>query len=151
MATERIELRVEKGALVPATQRAAALLRSRGYKVGDVVVAEIRRERNPKFHRLVHQIGALCAANIEAFAGLDGHAVIKRIQLEAGIKCEQKQVEMPGIGACLVTIPQSISFAKMDEAEFQELASALCAHVAGIYWPMLTAEQVRELAEAFVE
>jgi len=50
--------------------------------MNDVVAAQITKLRNPKFNRLVHRIGQLVVANIEAFAGLDAHTAIKRMQLE---------------------------------------------------------------------
>ena len=148
---ERIELRVEKGALVPATPRAASILRTRGLRLGDIVTAEIRKERNPRFNRLAHSIGGLCAQNIDAFDRMDAHAVLKRLQLESGLCCDEQIADLPGIGQAVIRVPQSISFGKMDETQFNALIAGLCAWVSQRYWPMLTPEQVRDMAEAWVE
>jgi hypothetical protein len=149
--SERIELRVERGMLVPATERASALLRARGYKVGDTVLAEIRKERNPGFHRLAHAIGGLVASNIESFAGYDHHAALKRLQLESGVSCEERIAELPGGQSVMIRQAKSMGFDKMDEVEFRAMISALCGWVASKYWPTLSAEQVEELAQAFVD
>jgi hypothetical protein len=151
MGREKIFLRVVKGALVPADYCAASKLRSRGFKVGDILQADLVKLRNPRFHRLVHHIGALAAANIEDFSGMTAHEAIKRIQLEGGIACEQQAVDMPGLGRCLVTIPKSFSFSTMDEGEFHETARAMCRFISGKYWPSMTPEQVEQMAESFVE
>lgn len=78
-ARNRIALRVQKGALSPADTWAESALRTRKYHLGDVVFAEITKPRNPKFHRLAHELGLLVAQNIDAFAGIDAHDVLKRL------------------------------------------------------------------------
>lgn len=150
MSREKIFLRVVKGALVPADDYAMNKIRSRGFKVGDVLQADLVKLRNPVFNRLVHRIGGLVAANIEAFAGMDAHESLKRIQLEGNIACTQQVVDMPGIGRCMVTIPKSLSFDNMDEGEFHETARAMCRFIAEKYWPSLTPEQIEQMAESFV-
>lgn len=150
MSREKIFLRVVKGALVPADDYAMNKIRSRGFKVGDVLQADLVKLRNPAFNRLVHRIGGLAAANIEAFAGMDAHESLKRIQLEGNIACTQQVVDMPGIGRCMVTIPKSLSFDNMDEGEFHETARAMCRFIAEKYWPSLTPEQIEQMAESFV-
>ena len=67
---ERILLRVERGALVPADAHSQQRLRERGYRVGDVLAAELIKPRHPGFWRLAHRIGTLCAQNIDAFSSL---------------------------------------------------------------------------------
>ena len=54
---ERILLRVERGALVPADAHSQQRLRERGYRVGDVLAAELAKPRSPGFWRLAHRIG----------------------------------------------------------------------------------------------
>ncbi len=150
MSREKIFLRVVKGALVPADDYAMNKIRSRGFRVGDVLQADLVKLRNPAFNRLVHRIGGLVAANIEAFAGMDAHESLKRIQLEGNIACTQQVVDMPGIGRCMVTIPKSLSFDNMDEGEFHETARVMCRFIAEKYWPSLTPEQIEQMAESFV-
>lgn len=54
---DRILLRVEKGALVPADAFALAKLRTRGYAKGDLLLADLRKARNPRFWRLATRLG----------------------------------------------------------------------------------------------
>jgi hypothetical protein len=151
MSRERVMLRVEKGCLVPADQYSKQLLRERGYRTGDVLAAELRKPRNPAFHRLAHAFGQLCADNIEAFSGLGCHSVLKRIQLEGGIGCDEMALNFPGIGPCVYRIPQSLAFESMDEGQFHEVFAEMCRYVADRYWPDLTPEQVEQMASVMVE
>ena len=147
---EKIHLRVVKGGLQPVDKYAESRLRDKNYRVGDIVGANITKLRNPGFHRLVHGIGELCAHQIERFKGLNGHEVIKEIQLEAGIKCITEEFNVPGLGKITRTTAESIAFDNMDEAEFQELALNLCRHVSATYWPDLSPEQIQMQAERFI-
>ena len=54
---ERIYMRVGKGNFYPADACAQSKLRERGYRVGDLVVVDVCRPRNPKFNGLVHKLG----------------------------------------------------------------------------------------------
>ena len=145
-----IHFRVEKGMLVPADGFAASQLRQKGYHIGDVVAADLRKLRNPKFNRLVHHIGQWAVANIEAFAGLDPHVAIKRLQIEGKIACDEIGIMVPGYGMVIQFMPRSLSFESMDEAEFQAVALAICRFISVRYWPTLTAEQIAEMAESFI-
>ena len=147
---ERIYLRVSKGCLIPADDYAASRLREKGYKLNDVLAAQIVKLRNPKFNRLVHRIGQIVVANIEAFAGLDAHTAIKRLQMEGRIACDEIGIMVPGYGMVVQVIPRSMSFDTMDEGEYNEAARAICRLIAQRYWPTLTPEQVEKMAESFV-
>ena len=151
MSREQLRFRVatygESGALVPADGITAGRLRERGYRVGDVVMAEIRKPRNPGHHRLAHAFGRLLADNLDDFSGLDAHRVLKRLQWESGLGCDEMGVRMPGAGYVQVRIPQSLSFASMDQGEFEELFRGLCRHVAENYWPELDEEQIADMAQ----
>lgn len=144
---ERIAMRVQRGALVPADPMAAAKLRDRAYSVGDVVFCEIRKPRNPRFHRLAHALGQLLVENIEAFRDLDGHRVLKRLQVEAGIGCDEMGIHVPGVGYCRHLTPRSLSFESMDEQEFRSVYRGLCRHVAETYWPECSEEDIEAMAE----
>jgi len=136
--------------LMPADSYARSQLHEKSLKHGDIVGAQIFKLNNPGFHRLIHRIGQLCASNIEAFEGMKAHHVIKRIQLEGNICCEEIVGVLPGTGAVTWRIPQSISFDSMDDSERHELASSMCRHIASRYWSTLTAEQIEQMAESFV-
>jgi len=148
---ERVMLRVIKGGLEPADQFSRQALRLRNYKVGDIVAGEIKKPRSPGFHRLAHQLGALISENIEAFSGIDAHAVLKRIQIEANIACDEIAVNFPGIGPCTYRIPRSLSFESMEDGEFRPVIASMCAYIAKKYWPTVSAEEIERMASVWVE
>lgn len=144
---ERFALRVVRGALQPADGLTEARLRAKGYRVGDIVFAEIKKPRRPAFHRLAHAFGHLVSDNIEDFEGMDPHKVLKRLQWESGIGCETLGVKVPGVGFVETRIPISLSFESMDDGEFEEVFRGLCRHVAKVYWPELDEDQIAAMAE----
>lgn len=148
---EKIMLRVERGALVPADEQSRERLNGRGLSVGDVVSAEITKPRNVRFHRLAFAIGRMCAENIEAFHGMTAYDALKKIQLDAQIACTTQDVEMDGVGKVRIVKPESLSFASMDQIRFHEVMGQMCVHLAAVYWPTMTAEQVEEFAQTFIE
>ena len=150
MSRERIYLRVDRGMLIPADSFSAQQLRNRNYKIGDVIKADLTKLRNPKFNRLVHRIGQLVVANIEAFHGLDAHTAVKRLQIEGKVACDEIGIMVPGYGMIIQFIPRSLSFESMDEAEFQSAARGICRTVSWRYWTTLSAEAIEEMAESFV-
>ena len=148
-AKPRHALRVIKGGFAPADSTAAASLRG-SYRIGDLVFAEFKKPRNPGFHRLAHALGGMIAENIEAFDALPAHSVIKRLQIEANVGCDEIAVVFPGIGPCSYRIPRSLSFESMDESSFKEVITGLCGYVSKTYWPSLSAEKIENMAEVWV-
>ena len=148
---DKVLLRVGKGALIPHDGVSAMQLRAKGFKLGDVLAADLSKPRNPAFHRLAHQVGALLAENLEAFEDLDSHGVLKRLQIEGDIACDSIPLNMPGIGPVEYRVPRSLSFASMDEAEFRQTIAAMCRYVSKRYWPSCTPEQIEAMASAWVE
>lgn len=147
---EKIYLRVDRGTLVPADSYAASKLRERGYKVGDLLSAELTKPRNPKFNRLVHRIGQLVVANIDSFSGLEAHKAIKRLQLEGKVACDEIGYDVPGYGMLMQLVPRSLSNESMDEGEYQQAARGICRTIAERYWPNLDEDAIAEMAESFV-
>lgn len=147
----KVFLRIGKGCLLPADDYAASQLREKGYRLGDLVEATLKKLNNPKFHRLIHHIGQLCAENIEAFSGMDAHAVLKRLQWEANIGCEEVGVMVPGVGLAMMRFPLSLSFDSMDDGERHEVAQGMCRHISKTYWKTMTPEAVEQMAESWVE
>lgn len=148
---ERFLFTIQKGVLVPHDEHTVRRLREKGYRVGDTVSADLTKPRNPGFHRLAHAFGQLVADNIDGFEHMDAHRVLKRLQLESGIGCEELLLQVPGVGMVPYKIPESLSFANMDESRFRSVFSGLCAHVSRTYWPSLTPEQVEDMAAAMPE
>jgi hypothetical protein len=143
---ERLLLRVAKGALEPADGYTASRLRARGFRLGDEVLAVLTKPRNPKFHRLVHQFGQVLVENIEAFENLDGHRVLKRLQIEGGIACDEIPLVSPGLGPVAYKVPRSLSFESMDESEFHETFREFSRYVSKTYWPGMKPEQIEQMA-----
>ena len=148
---EPVYLRVIQGGLVPADSYAQTQLRNKKLKIGDVVRCDVRKLRNQKFNRLVHRIGQLVAANIEAFSGLDAHTCIKRLQIEGRIACDEIGIMVQGYGMVIQFIPRSMSFDSMDQAEYHDCAKRICRLIAERYWQGLEPEQIAEMAESMVD
>lgn len=147
---ERIYMRISKGAIIPADACALSKLRERGYRVGDLVVVDLCKPRNPKFNGLVHKLGMLVVENIPAFAGIESHAAIKRLQLEGKVACEEIGYMIPGYGMAIQFIPRSLSFESMDEAAFKNAAMAICRTISERYWPDMSPERIENMAELMV-
>jgi hypothetical protein len=147
---ERVMLRVVQGALEPADQHSRAMLRDRGYKVGDVVAGELKKPRSPGFHRLAHQLGSVIVENIEAFANIPAHVCLKRVQIEGNIGCDEIAINFPNIGPCTYRVPRSLSYESMDEGEFRETIEAMCKYISKTYWPSMTPEKIERMAEMWV-
>lgn len=148
---EKIFMRVIKGGFCPADNFSESQLRAKNFKIGDVVGADIRKLRNQKFNRLVHRIGQLCSANIDAFAGLGAHTALKRIQIEGKIACDEIGIMVPGYGMVIQFIPRSLSFDSMDEAEYHDCAKRICRLIAERYWNGLEPEQIEAMAESMID
>jgi len=144
---ERFLLKVVRGGLHPADGYTQSRLREKGYHVGDVVLATISKPRRPKFHRLAHVFAKMVADNIDEFDGMDPHSVLKRLQYESGIGCEEMGAKVPGVGYVMIRIPKSLSFSSMDDGEFKTIFSGLARHVAQQYWHGLDEEQIHMMAE----
>ena len=148
---EPVYLRVIQGGFAPADGYAQTQLRNKKFKIGDVVRCDVRKLRNQKFNRLVHRIGQLVAANIEAFSGLDAHTCIKRLQIEGRIACDEIGIMVQGYGMVIQFIPRSMSFDSMDQAEYHDCAKRICRLIAERYWQGLAPDQIAEMAESMVD
>ena len=149
---ETIYLRVEKGTLLPADGYARQQLKAKGYHTGDVLAATLKKLNNPKFDRLLHRIGQLCAANIEAFHGLTAHQVLKKLQIESNTHCEELPILLPEFGIVAhQRIPLSLNFEEVDDGLRHEIGRAFCRWIAEKYWPKMTPEAVEQLAENWIE
>lgn len=147
---ERIAMEVVKGGFRPADSLAYGKLKARDYHIGDIVFAEIKKPRNPKFHRLAHGLGSLIQQNVDGFENLDAHQVLKRLQIESGVGCEEIAYFIPEYGTIIQKVPTSLSFESMDEGEFKELFRGLCQHVRDRYWLDLSNEEIEEMVECMI-
>ena len=148
---EKHLLRVIKGGFVPADNYTADRLRAKGYNIGDELNAVLTKARSPKFNRLVHAFGKIVSENIPMFEGMDSHRVLKRVQIEAKIECDEVLLYAEGVGSFIQFLPRSLSFSAMDEGRFKELFVAMCRHIAKTYWKDRTTEQIEAMAEVMVD
>lgn len=161
----------ESGCLVPASWADNQIMRQRAYRKNDQVRAVIQHPRCTKFHRLVHQLGTMIRDNVPGFEHMDSHAVIKRLQAESGVYCEDVQADarpivraiceafggtmyhaqvktaLDGIELLTAKIGRSIAYDSMDEEEFRQFWEGICRHVVDKYWPTLEPWQVEEMAQ----
>ena len=143
---EKLMLKVIKGGFAPADAYTARKLRDRKYSRGDIVAGTISKPRNPKFWRLAHGLGALVAENIESFSGMDAHRVLKRLQREALIACDEFAFMVPGCGMVTQYTPRSLSFESMSEEEFSSVYETMCKWIVQNYWPSENTERLTEMA-----
>ena len=174
---EKVFMRVIQGGLVPADSTAEKQLREKRFKIGDIVGVVIRKLRNPKFNRLVHRIGQLCVIHIDEFRHMDAHSVLKRIQLEGNIYCEEMAIKplVAGVsipkqiiamlepilnafglkltedGLLIMRCPQSLSYESMSQDEYEDAARRICDYISEVYWTNLQSWQIQEMAESFME
>jgi len=147
---KKFPLRVIKGGFCPANETIKDDLRERGYHIGDLVFADFTKPRNPGFHRLAHALGRLVTENLDEFTGMTAHSVLKRLQWEANVGCEEMTAQVPGAGTVVIRIPQSLSFESMDEGRFREVYMGMCRHIAATYWKTLDADSVADMAEMMI-
>lgn len=143
---EKFLMTVGKGGFYPADAYVGRKLRERGYKIGDMVLASFKKPRNPGFHRLAHQIGALCCEQLDDFDGMEAHTALKKLQRDGNIECEAMTVEVPGLGELVIRIPQSLSYESMEETRFRKCMTDICAYIARKYWPDQSADEVERMA-----
>lgn len=143
---EKLMLKVIKGGFAPADDYTSKKLRERNYSIGEIVAGQITKPRNPKFWRLAHGLGTLVSENIQGFEGMDSHKVIKRLQREALIECDEFAFHVPGCGMVIQYIPRSLSFESMSEDVFSEVYSGICQWIVKTYWPTETTERIEEMA-----
>ena len=132
----------EIGALVPAHDVDARLLRERKFHMGREVRAELKQPRNPAFHRLVHAIGNLLVDNVEEFRDSDAHAAIKVIQAKTGVCCEPMEIDLGSLGRVTAQVPRSLAFDEMAEDEFHHLFEAIVAYI-GEHYAHVMLDEVR--------
>lgn len=170
-----VSLRAVKGGFVPADAASKRALAASHVKIGDTVLASLDAPRNPGFHRLAYKFAQVCRHNIDDFAGVSEHDVLKRLQLKTGMGCEEVEVQLSDVWSLVSEVllglvgpdslviteavapflegetvkarqPKSLRFGEMSQAEFRLMFSAFCRHVSEAYWPNLTELQVGQLA-----
>lgn len=162
------------GCLVPAGHVDRAILRRKKIKTGMRIRTTVSKERSYGQHKYAHKIGQFMEANVEGFEGMDAHQVIKVLQLDGGVFCDEQEIDAsPVVGAVLkaagivlgeaaakmlaavlpsiktikVKVPRSLSFDEMDEGDFQAFIKGICRHITEKHMPTLSPEQVTDLID----
>ena len=130
--------------LVPADRPSYEALQS--WDLSKVRAGDLKCPRNPQFNRLVHALGGLAADNLDAFEGMDCHRVLKRLQIESGVACEEMAIRI-GKQMVIHRLPQSLSFASMDEDSFHGVVNSLCDHLVTYYWPTTEVKEILKMAD----
>jgi hypothetical protein len=145
MGKEKIMLRVAKGCLKPADPYSESILRARNYSLNDLIQADLKKLRNPRFNSLTHALGSLIVENIESFDGYDAHGALKRLQLEANAGCYELKAFMNGKwGFC--RLPESLSYDSMGEEKYQSVMKKIFAYVAENYWTTETPAEIERMS-----
>lgn len=150
MAKQRVALRVEKGALVLADSAAVRYFRESGIKVGETIFVEITKPRNPEFNGLAHKLGTVIAENVEAFDGMKGHDVLKKIQRDARIECDITEAEIAGMRVEFIN-PRSLSYESLDQVRFYDFVKQVCHYVSKKYWPSVSPSRIARMADFMVD
>ena len=147
---ERVFLRKIPEGFAPADNYAHKLLQMKKICNGDIIAANISKLRTLGSNKNAHKIAIMCHDNIETFSNYtDYHEVLKRLQIESGAACEEIGVNLNGMW-CTVRYPLSFSFDSLGESEFLAAVKTICRYISEKYWPSMTAEQIEEMAERFV-
>jgi hypothetical protein len=147
------------------------LMKQRGYRRGQEVRLEIKAPRDAWRHRLLHKIGQLMTDNVEGWQELDTHEAVKRLQREAGVCCDEIDMDatavvaavlaasdaafgpgaskllrevLPKIETIPVTVARSLAFDSMDEDEFRRLFEGITRHIGDAYAHVMLEEVVAE-------
>jgi hypothetical protein len=132
--------------LAPA-DRATAEVASK-WREGETRGGKLTKPRSIQFHRLAHAIGGLVAENLDDFHGMDAHRVIKRLQVESGVGCDEMAIRLGGQMA-IHRMPKSLSFSTMAQDEFKEVMAGICHHLVNQYWPDTTVEEIEQMAQEY--
>lgn len=130
------------GALVPANAIDQRLLKERKFAVNREVRAELKQPRNPAFHRLAHAVGHLLVDNVDGFEGLSAHEALKRVQREAGVCCEEMEIDLGTLGRVPVKVPRSLAFDELSEDEFRAFFDGITAYI-GEHYTSVMLDEVR--------
>lgn len=138
---------IDKGfkCLAPYDAEAEEVLHK--YGINTILSADISKSRYPKFHRLIFGgFAPLLINNIKDFHGFNRHKVLKRLQMEGGIECEEMMLRFKGVRV-IRRMPESLSYASMDQSKFEGVFESMKQHVCTEYWPNETPEGIDRMIE----
>lgn len=138
------------GAFIPDGPIARNECRDRKFRVGQKVLVSFHKLRNWGTDKHAHNIGKLLRNNLDAFSGYhNNHDVLKFLQIEGNIACDQIGGTDKDGNDIIYKIPRSLRHEEMDEDEILQVINKMYQFVSERYWPEMTPEAVQEMAEMF--
>lgn len=149
--------------IVPAYLLDKRAMNDRGLRVGDFVLMDVFKDRNPRFWRLFHALSGFVAENVEDMNGLRHHDALKKLQLDGNIYCQFEIIEPdPGTAELLrqaglpVTgwhkrVAKSLNFDDTDETEAAQIWEELCDYVAKTYFAGWDSDTVAQAADHWAD
>lgn len=104
---------------------------------GEVVTVEVRKTRNPKHHRKFWALMTIVWDNMDHDRYPTVENLVAAIKISAG---HREVVQLPN--GTEVYIPKSISFAKMDQTEFNAFYDRVCDLIATHFLPGVTSAEL---------
>ena len=135
------------GAFAPADSISAGRCREARYRVGDHVLADLKRPRDPGQWRAAHLLAELLAENVDDFAGMDAHAILKGVQLESRLECEEADAVTVDGQVVRIIQPRSLSFGSMDRERFSAFWTSLCDYIAEHYFAGIPPDEVERMLD----
>lgn len=114
----------------------------RSLPTGELVMVEVKRPRNLSHHRLYWALVSLVHENLNETAYPTAEDFSAALKVCAGIRT---QITMPN--GTVAYIPGSISFAKMDQAEFAKFFDRVCDLITQHFLPGVTSAELRSQVE----
>lgn len=130
-------------ALVPSYALDRRALNDRGLRLGDQVLTDVFKDRNPRFWRKFHALSTFLAENVDDLSGMKSHDALKKVQLDARVYCELQDFVLEDGTVLRHWTTKSLNFDDTDETAAEEIWQQLCDYVAGQYFPDWDAEQVK--------
>lgn len=131
-------------ALVPSFPIDRRVLNDRGLRLGDQVLVDTFKDRNPRFWRKFHALSIFLAENVEDLSGMRAHDALKKVQLDARVYCELSDFALEDGTVLRHWVAKSLNFDDTDETTAEEIWQQLCDYVAREYFPDWSDDQMKQ-------
>lgn len=109
--------------------------KARKFGAGEELIAYLYRDRSYEQWLKAHGLGMALIQNVEAFENCaTAHAAVKKMQTDGEIALTIETFDLGNLGKVIRSVPKSLAFDEMDEAEFQEIYGAMIKYVRDKYW-----------------
>ncbi len=136
------------GSWIPADRASNNLAKDRGLLHSGVeVIGYLYQPRDGKQWRKIHALGSLLAQSVDEFHGWNSHDVIKKVQLDANVACENEEIDLGKLGVFSRRVAKSLAFGFMDESEFTGVYREISVYIGKKYFGFLGPEAEGEIAK----